>query len=366
MLKNITKPTLILDKNRAITNIRQMAKKARISDVVFRPHFKTHQSAEIGEWFRKDGVQAITVSSLEMAQYFARNGWNDITIAFPVNLLEIPVISELAKSIRLGVLVDSDIAVKKLSEELKALVNVWIKVDVGYGRVGIPWEQWGKIVSLAKHIQNSSNLTFEGILTHNGHSYYAQNIAEIRAVYTQAHSRLLSVKEILSTSGLRTFKVSTGDTPCCSIIDDFEGVDEIRPGNFVFYDVTQASKGVCSYNDIAVAVACPVVGKYEERNQIVIHGGGVHLSKEFIADVEGNKLFGYLSNFCGGESIGSVNFDAPVVSLSQEHGTVNVSGKLFERVNIGDVVLVFPIHSCMTCNLFDEYVTLDGGRVSRI
>ncbi len=45
-----------------------MAEKARINDVVFRPHFKTHQSHKIGQWFRNEGVNAITVSSIKMFQ----------------------------------------------------------------------------------------------------------------------------------------------------------------------------------------------------------------------------------------------------------------------------------------------------------
>jgi len=31
--------------------------------------------------------------------------------------------------------------------------------------------------------------------------------------------------------------ISYGDTPSCSIAENFDEVDEIRPGNFVFYDV---------------------------------------------------------------------------------------------------------------------------------
>ena len=49
----------------------------------------THQSAKIGEWFKRFGVNAITVSSVQMAEYFAANGWNDITIAISLNPLEI-------------------------------------------------------------------------------------------------------------------------------------------------------------------------------------------------------------------------------------------------------------------------------------
>ena len=83
----IIRPTFVIDKKICLNNIEKMTQKAADNGLRFRPHFKTHQSAEIGEWFRSFGVNAITVSSLQMAKYFAANGWKDITLAFPVNIL---------------------------------------------------------------------------------------------------------------------------------------------------------------------------------------------------------------------------------------------------------------------------------------
>ncbi len=85
-----------------------MALKARRHNVTLRPHFKTHQSAEIGSWFRDFGINSIAVSSVEMANYFAKNGWDDITIAFPVNILETDKINKLAGNISLNLLVEFD------------------------------------------------------------------------------------------------------------------------------------------------------------------------------------------------------------------------------------------------------------------
>ena len=96
---NISKPTLILDKERCMANITRMQEKAKNSNVHFRPHFKTHQSAFIGNWFRRLGIHSITVSSAGMAKYFSAYGWRDITIAFPVNLLEMNILSELANEV---------------------------------------------------------------------------------------------------------------------------------------------------------------------------------------------------------------------------------------------------------------------------
>lgn len=117
-----------------------MAEKARRNNVILRPHFKTHQSHEIGRWFRDEGTEKITVSSLSMAQYFAGDGWNDILVAFPVNILEIETINQLAKDVRLSLLVESADVVRFLQDNLRHLVNLYIKIDSGLHRTGVSWD----------------------------------------------------------------------------------------------------------------------------------------------------------------------------------------------------------------------------------
>ena len=68
---DIFQPTIVLDSNKILSNIVRMASKARSSGVEFRPHFKTHQSAEIGQWFKSNGINKCTVSSVGMV--IARN-----------------------------------------------------------------------------------------------------------------------------------------------------------------------------------------------------------------------------------------------------------------------------------------------------
>jgi D-serine deaminase-like pyridoxal phosphate-dependent protein len=73
---SITHPTLLLDEARCRANIARMAAHAKASNTRLRPHFKTHQSAKIGEWIRAEGVTSIACSSLRMAAYFADAGWD--------------------------------------------------------------------------------------------------------------------------------------------------------------------------------------------------------------------------------------------------------------------------------------------------
>jgi D-serine deaminase-like pyridoxal phosphate-dependent protein len=176
---------------------------------------------------------------------------------------------------------------------------------------------------------------------------------------------MLSAKETIETAGLSHCAVSIGDTPTCSVVDDLSEVDEIRPGNFVFFDVMQHAIGSCSDEEIAVAVACPVVGKYQERGEVVIYGGAAHLSREFLTSESGRRVFGYLATI-GEDLIGHLERSAPVVSLSQEHGIVQLTPALMDEIEIGDVVLVLPVHSCLTCNLHADYRTLEGETIWRM
>jgi len=355
--QDIVKPTLILNKERALRNIERIASKARKSGVRFRPHFKTHQSAEIGEWFKEFNVKGITVSSLDMAIYFAKNGWNDITVAFPANIRELKKMNHLAEQIQLNLLVESKETVQYLAQNLKSAVNIWIKIDTGYRRTGIQWDHFEEIAQLTKQIEQASSLTFSGILTHSGHSYKAVLKQEIKEIYSDTVSKMKQVKERLISTGTERIEISIGDTPCCSIVEDFSEVDEIRPGNFVFYDVMQLAIGSCSEEDIAVAIACPVVAKHEDRHEIVIYGGAVHLSKDSIMENR-KRIFGKIA-LPTPTGWSSILPDCYVCALSQEHGIVKATDDLFGKTKIGDLLMVLPIHSCLTVDLMQEYHTIE-------
>lgn len=352
----IQTPSLLLDEGRARRNIARMADKAKNSNVRFRPHFKTHQSADIGQWFKEAGVDTITVSSVDMALYFANHGWKDITIAFPTNPLEIDKINELASCITLNLLVESEDIVRYLEENLGFYLNVWIKVDVGYGRTGIPWDS-ARLLRVANAIKQSEQLNLQGLLTHAGHTYNFNTKEHVKALYSDYLSKLTSAKDQLWEAGFETLELSIGDTPSCSVMNDFDGVDEIRPGNFVFYDLTQLKIGVCDEEDISLAVACPVVAKHEERSDVVVYGGAVHLSKDFVTDQKGIKYYGAVCRPKSDGTWGPMLPDCYVSSLSQEHGIVHLDEKTFKDINLGDLLVIVPAHSCLTVNLLKKFLT---------
>ena len=351
----ITKPTLLLDLQICKNNINRMVEKAEKNNLSFRPHFKTHQSIEIGNIIKEFGIDKITVSSVEMAQYFANSGWNDITIAFPFNPLEISNIEKLANEINLNILISSKDSAEKLIEITQKELNYFIDIDTGYHRSGILAEdilQIEKTITLLKKQHN-----FKGFLTHSGHTYQANSTNEILTI----HQKTIEKMDFLKNNFMSDFPeliTSIGNTPSCTLAEDFGNVGEIRPGNFVFFDLMQYNLGVCNLADIAVCLACPVVDINRDRNELVIYGGGVHLSKEFIIQ-NGDKNFGQVIILCktGWQKNTETSY---IKALSQEHGIIEASDKLLDEISIGDIVGIIPVHSCMTANLMCSFKTLDG------
>lgn len=355
-------PTLLLNEQICRKNIRHMAQKAREAEVSFRPHFKTHQSAEIGEWYRHEGVSKITTSSLTMAEYFANAGWKDILVAFPANILEINSINILASKIDLSLLIESDETLNFLVKNLKKKVNIHLKIDTGYHRTGISWDNFDTIQSMIELISRSANMEFTGFVTHSGQTYQAKSPSEIIQIHHESLRKLSKLKTHFSSERFIPC-TSIGDTPSCSIADTFEGIDEIRPGNFVFYDVMQSELGSCDIKDIAVAIACPVVAVHPERKEAVIYGGAIHLSKEFIVDSHGNKVFGLVA------LLGEEGWTEPlpgnfVSALSQEHGIISLSKENLSAFKPGDVICVLPIHSCLAAHHMRSFMTLQGKQIA--
>ncbi|MFO7932451.1 MAG: alanine racemase, partial [Bacteroidales bacterium] len=119
--------------------------------------------------------------------------------------------------------------------------------------------------------------------------------------------------------------------------------------NFVFYDLFQHSIGSCSENEIAVAMACPVVSKYPRDRRLLIHGGAVHFSKE-VLELDGRTVFG--------KGVAYLSY------ISQEHGIIrDCPSGVFERIRIGDLLYLSPVHSCLTANLMGGYVTPEGKKI---
>jgi D-serine deaminase-like pyridoxal phosphate-dependent protein len=108
-----------------------------------------------------------------------------------------------------------------------------------------------------------------------------------------------------------------------------------------------------------VAMFCPVVAKHHDRNEMVVYGGGIHFSKDFILLKNGERCYGKLIQIQEKSWLRMPEFSY-LKSLSQEHGIVKCAPGILDRYNVGEIAGFLPVHSCMTANLMGGYTDLQG------
>ena len=360
MFKNLPRPIALVDESRCKKNIQRMSRKAEELQLTFRPHFKTHQSLEIGKWFKDYPIDGITVSTPEMAGYFAAGGWKDITIAFPFFPGQLSAVNALTEICNLRLFANQKEVVTFLDKNLLRPVSLYIEIDAGYGRTGVSAENLPAIKEIMNTIRNSSKCRFHGFYIHDGRTYSARGVSEIKK---QIQPALTAIKKL--KCHYQEASYSLGDTPSCSVLDTFEDVDEISPGNFVFYDLMQNHIGSCNRDNIAFYVACPVAEYNQARMKMIVHGGAVHFSKDSI-EADGSPSYGLVTNYYGSSEL---NWEDRVHlrSLSQEHGTIDLPESFKKTDFSGDSasVLVCPVHSCLSANLFNSYQTMSGRKIEK-
>ena len=364
-ISELLTPCLLIDKKRLMSNIDKMSQKAKDCGVTLRPHIKTHKCTEIAALQKKNGSSGITVSTLDEASIFADAGFDDITYAVPISSNKMPAAQRIAEHVDLKLIVDSHHAVKALEEKSKKndiVVEVLMKVDCGYHRCGVNPESHDSI-KLVQRIVESSHLRFKGILTHAGHSYNAKTPQQVKEIVKQEQEVMVKFARKLEHEerNLKPEIVSIGSTPTMSVTDKImEGITEIRPGNYVFYDYSQVQLGSCRLNDCALTTLARVIGRY--NHHFVIDAGATSLSKDLGLSTNQNenefgKIYQDYENDLLESSLG-------IRSISQEHGKVQVTDpSILERFHIDAMTRILPNHSCLTANLHDYYYIVEGSKI---
>ncbi len=361
-LQSLDTPSLVLDASRVRRNAERVGQHVRSFGTTLRPHVKTHKCIEVARIQTTGHSGAVTVSTLAEARAFAAHGFTDITYAVPIEPGKFGAAIELAKRCeRLALITDDPSIPSRLNEAARragVILDLFLKVDCGYHRCGVEPDS-PQAFEIPRRIADSSNLRFGGILTHAGHSYHCRSQEELRAVARHERDIMLDFAGQLRAAGVDVPTISIGSTPTITHVDHLHGIDEARPGNYIFFDAFQATLGSCSLDDCALTVLAAVVHRDRGRRKVVIDAGAIALSKDrgavefdpdcgygLVLDVEGNDL------------------GLRVQALSQEHGEITAADeKNLDLLNVGARVRVLANHSCLTAAQHSHYHVLEGDRI---
>jgi len=350
-IHDIPTPALLLDIDVLEGNLRRMSNRCKELGVGLRPHVKTHKCVEIALAQRALGAHGITVSTLAEGRAFADAGFDDITWAFPVVPGRLQEAAELADRVRLGVVADSATAVDALVGN-GAPFRVWLKIDCGYGRVGVdPRSSVPR--ELAERLLGGG-LELAGILSHSGNAYRASSRDEITRIAEMERRTMVDLASELAAEGFSVPGTSIGSTPSMSAYTTLEGIAEVRPGNYALHDYTQVLLGSCAVGECAATVLTTVVSSRQNRGNSVVDAGALAMSLDPGPEHMGRRSFGEVLDARGP---GMVRRNARLTSLSQEHGIVSRS------FDVGTRLRVLPNHSCLTVACFDAFFVVRGDEV---
>lgn len=345
-------PYVEIDEDRLMRNLRAMQARADAAGVALRPHIKTHKSLTIAHRQLELGAVGVTASKPEEALVFVAGGVRSVTLAYPIVRPE--AIDRLVRSAKilgteLSLIAAHEVGVAAIGAAAKAhgvALGVYLKVDVGLGRVGIK-PQDPAAGPLARQIAQHPRLEFAGLLSHAGQAYGSQTVKELANIANAEANALLELAERLRKSGIEVPRISVGATPTCLGAPIPAGVTEIRPGNYAFLDRTALRMGIATANDTALSVIATVVA-HNDRH-FIVDAGSKSLSSDLGAHGSGGSGFGIAVN------VNNVTRQTwEVERLSEEHGFVRISDT---PPAIGSRVRIFPNHSCAVVAQFDQ-VTL--------
>ncbi|PYS85605.1 MAG: hypothetical protein DMF67_00215 [Acidobacteria bacterium] len=361
-LHTIKTPSLLLDIERVRRNAARISARAREFGVSLRPHVKTHKCVEVARIQTVGEAGGITVSTLAEARAFADRGFKDITYAVPVEPGKFGEAIELARACERFALITDDLDVPRRLDEAarraRVVLDLFLKVDCGYHRCGVEPDS-PEALEIPRLISDARGLRFAGILTHAGHSYHARSREELLGVARDERDVMREFAARLRADGIKVPTVSVGSTPTMTHFDHLDGVDEARPGNYIFFDAFQATLGSCGFQDCALTVLASVVHRDRTRRKVVLDAGAIALSKDR-GPVEFDPAcgFGRVLDVEGSET------GLRVGPLSQEHGEVFVEDeRLLDALGVGARVRVLANHSCLTAAQHSHYHVLEGGRV---
>jgi D-serine deaminase-like pyridoxal phosphate-dependent protein len=352
-VSEIDTPALVVDLDIMENNLARVASYAREHDLRLRPHTKTHKSPWVGRKQLEAGAVGLTVAKVGEAEVMISAEPADLLVAYPViGRSKLDRLMQVARRTSVTVAVDSVFVARQVSDAARAAsvaVGLLAEFDAGMGRVGVdPGES---LLALAQGIERLPHVALAGITCYPGHIKDPgdEGLAELAALSETVKSTLA----LFRRCGVEAKVVSGGSTPTLFHSHQVEGLNEIRPGTYVFNDLSTVRSGGCEFANCAATILATVVST-ARPGQMIVDGGSKTFSSDRLPNTT-EAIFGYVVEAP----------DARFFRMNEEHGYIDVS-RAGREFSVGDRVRIIPNHVCASVNLHDQVYGIRGDEVEHV
>jgi D-serine deaminase-like pyridoxal phosphate-dependent protein len=206
-------------------------------------------------------------------------------------------------------------------------------------------------LKLAQTVSALPGLKFEGLMFFPGH--FGVDPDQRKTLRAQVNELLDRCLDTFARADIPLHTISGGSTPSRYESHLLHGVNETRPGTYIFNDRNTVGVSAANIDDCALSVLVTVVST-SVSGHAVVDGG----SKTFSSDryqAEDGRGFG-------------LSKDDPALEIerfSEEHGHLNIA-RSERRYRVGDRLAIIPNHVCSTVNLHDEIYGVRGDGVETV
>ncbi len=337
----IDTPALVIDLDAMQRNLQSMAAFARERGLRLRPHAKMHKCGAIAKLQIQAGAVGVCVQKVEEAEALAAQGVEDIFVSNEVIAPhKLARLADLARRIRIGIAVDSELGVQRLALALRsagATVDCFVEVDVGQGRCGIAPAAAG---ALALQVVQAG-LHLAGLQAYHGTAQHMRTRAQRGAAIEQAVARVRSARDSVLGAGLACGLITGAGTGSFEFEAASGVYGELQAGSYLFMDRDYADNEPTSAAprfEHALFVKSQVMSR--APSHAVIDAG----HKAYAVDSGPPRVWGRDLEFAG---------------CSDEHGVLRARGDALPE--LGATLWLVPGHCDPTVNLHERYVGVRGG-----
>lgn len=330
-------------------NLNRAASYAREHGLRLRPHTKTHKIPALGRRQIELGAAGLTVAKTTEGEVMLASGTPDLLIAYPVlGEVKLARLVRLAREAQVTVALDDISVAEAISAAATGAgveIGVLAEADLGMHRMGVA--SGTQLLSMIEAIRALPGLRWRGVAFYPGH--IKDHAAESQPALQRLRTQVPEMVETLTRAGAEPEIVSGGSTPLLWDSHTIAGVNEIRPGTYIFNDRNTLLSGACERADCAATMLCTVVSVQGER--MMIDGG----SKTFSSDrssYSDDALYGEIEGDAG----------ARFHKMNEEHGYVDLS-RAERSYRPGDRVRVLMNHVCTAINMHEQVWAVRGDEV---
>jgi D-serine deaminase-like pyridoxal phosphate-dependent protein len=340
-LDGLDTPSVLVDVDIMTANLDRLAGYCREHRLNLRPHIKTHKIPELAQLQIMKGAVGVTAAKLGEAEVMVDGGVEDVLLAYPVyGEIKWKRLVALARRARISVALDSLAVAQGISrhaQEGGVRIPILVEFDTGMRRCGLTIGR--EAIGTLERIIELPALDYQGLLIYPGHflvSWERRN--QLLTLENQQLSHLLG---LLDDAGIPYPVISASSTPTAYMSHQFENINEVRPGTYIFNDRNTVGCQAAVLEDCAVSVLTTVVST-SIPGKAAIDGGSKTFSNDKFLSGDGVG-FGHVMGDPG----------AVVEYLSEEHGHL-VLANASRKYRVGHRVRIIPNHVCACVNMHDR------------